>query len=87
MKRLILFFALLTAVIMYANAFNPNDMDEVTIEKAMPCGEYICALVKNDGEHFVIVGAPKDGVFFVSFVYRIEDGKPVKVWDATWRQI
>ena len=86
MKRILLFIALLTAVIMYANAFNPNDMDEVTIEKAMPCGEFVCALVSKGDAQYIIIGKPIDGVFYANSVFLVEGQKARKVWDVTWKE-
>ena len=87
MKRILLFLVLMTAVIMSANAFNPNDMDEVTIEKAVPCGEFLCALVSKDDAQYIIIGKPIDGVFYVNSVFFVEGQKARKVWDVTWKEV
>ena len=87
--RILLFCLLLiwAFVTIETKAFNPNDMGEVVIEKAMPCGEYICALCSKDGERFIVVGVPHDGVFLVHSVYRIDGEKAIKVWDVTWKEV
>lgn len=83
----ILMFLVLMAVALYANSFNLKDMDEATIEKAIPCGEFICALVSKGDAQYIIIGKPIDGVFYINSVFLVEDKKARKVWDITWKEV
>ena len=87
--RFILFCLLLTLSLLWmkADAFNLKEMDEVTIEKAIPCGEFICALVSKDGSQFILIGRPIDGVFYTNSVFLVEGQKAKKVWDVTWKEV
>lgn len=87
MKRILLFLVLMTAVVMYANSFNPNEMEAVTIEKAIPCGDFVCALVSKDGSQFILIGRPIDGVFYLNSVFLVEGQKARKVWDVNWKEV
>ena len=67
-------------------AFNPQDIAGAEVKAVVPCNEFACALVDNNGKQYILMGElTNDETLDVKAIYIIEDKQLRLIWSVSWR--